>query len=130
MPSVTTGAKTAGLIVGTSAMTAIVMFLWILRADGAFDPPPKLVKAAGSGNVDLIDASFNRAVQARFPVGSSESDLIRELVAQGFEPGWGGRNAIYKGTPVVCADEYAVVWDVDGADRLAKVSGNFRAICL
>lgn len=129
-----TGAKIATAIACSSAVTAIVMFVAVLRADGAFDPPPPLVASAGSGEVSAMDARFDRAVRERFPIGSLESKLILDLVTQGFKPGWGGgldgRTAIYKEFPVVCANEYTVHWRVDATSRLTKVSGDFRAICL
>ena len=129
-----TGAKIATAIAFSSAVTAIAMFIAMLRVGGAFDPPPALVASAGSGNVSAIEARFDRAVRERFPIGSLESKLILDLVAQGFKPGWGwgqdGQTAIYKGFPVVCANEYTVRWRADVTSRLTQISGDFRAICL
>jgi hypothetical protein len=125
-------AKLAAVIVGTSAATALAIFIWLLRLNGAFDPEPALIRSASveSGNVDEISNKFDLAVRAKFPVGSSESDLIRELAKQKFQPEWGGRRATYSDTPIICANEYSVIWTVDEARRLTRISGEFRAICL
>lgn len=129
-----TGAKIATAIAGSSVVTAIVMFVAVLRADGAFAPFPPLVASATSENMTTIDARFDRVVRERFPIGSLESQLIRDLVAQDFKPGWGwgqdGRSATYKDFAVICANEYTVRWRADATSRLTQVSGEFRAICL
>ena len=125
-------ASLAAVIVGTSAATALAIFIWLLRVNGAFDPEPPLIRSASveSGNVDKISEKLGLAVRASFPVGSSENDLIRELAKQKFEPDWGGRRATYSDTPIICANEYSVLWAVDEMRRLTRISGEFRAICL
>jgi hypothetical protein len=77
-------AKLVGVIVGTSAATALTMGLWLLAVNGAFDSNPALVEDARStsGSVDDVSTRFGIAVHRRFPIGSKESDLIQELIRE------------------------------------------------
>lgn len=125
-----TGLKIATAIVGSSLVTAIAMFIAFLRIEGFFAPPPPLVASVRWGSVSEMDARLDLAVRERFAIGSRENELIRELAAQGFKPDWTAGNATYRDQGFVCANEYSVRWGVDADDRLTRVSGEFRAICL
>ncbi|WP_207485219.1 hypothetical protein [Arenibaculum pallidiluteum] len=77
--------------------------------------------------------SFGEWVQDRFPMGSGETALVRELSSEGFEPaepeGDRSRTAKLTRSPGFgCATTWIVPWRAV-ADRITSIEGNEPSAC-
>jgi hypothetical protein len=95
--------------------------------------------AAGlPANFDEANEVFKRRVAKRFPVGSSEDDLIVTLTAQGFKfrtfPGEKRSHLHLRpaagGFRIVCSIFANVHWETDSAKRISRIEGVRHASCL
>jgi hypothetical protein len=75
---------------------------------------------------------FERRLRERFPVGSSEAALVRELLAQGFKPntavGAATKRASFQrmgSFPDLARRDACVFWTVDEEGKLASITGHY-----
>jgi hypothetical protein len=87
--------------------------------------------------INPAEQPFTQRLIDRFPLGSNESDLIRELWLEGFRPVTDlkatRREASYE-TPLhqfnVCRTFGTVFWSADDAGRLSALTGRKLDVCL
>jgi hypothetical protein len=109
---------------------AIGDLLFIAWWSGGFQPTPRILATLpGSWS----EAEFKRQVRTKFPIGSSEDDLIAALATQGFRPDWrrrdGENSASYSQSGLLCKREAKVAWRSDAAGALTSVDGVYRETC-
>jgi hypothetical protein len=87
-------------------------------------------------NIAEAGREFDHRIQQRFPIGSSEADLIRELSRQGFAPsvhrGDSPATHVYsfdKGS-FPCDLVWNIIWKADGAGSVTTINGVHYASCL
>jgi hypothetical protein len=125
-----------GCIVALIALIGLLFFAWD-RIQYAMLPP--MAKGLPS-NVEKADAEFNRRVQNRFAIGSSEVKLFSELNRQGFRPNNEKGDGIVEKGHIVrvysahmsqfpCDLIWNVVWQADD-DRLMELRGVYYGSCL
>jgi hypothetical protein len=95
--------------------------------------PPLLRNLAGLGD----QGKLSERLRARFPIGSPEADLIRELWLEGFQPATDlraskreakfDRHADFPHD--ICHRVGSVYWTADEHGRLTEVSGRFSMTC-
>ena len=112
-------------------------FLWQL--DGRRQPEPALIAGLpmNDGLAPAGKQEFTARLAARFPIGSREPDLVRELWLQGFKPitvlSAPERKAAFR-TDLhqfnVCVADVVVSWSADDTGRLTAISGFANHTCL
>ena len=123
------------VIVGSVASCGTYIF--VLDSNRA--PPPPLIldlpPAVGSNDLFSHKSLTDRLTQ-RFPPGSPETELIRELWSEGFRPTthWSPseRGAAFEPDPRqfnICAPATSITWSTDGSGRLTGVSGGIDPRC-
>jgi len=77
---------------------------------------------------------FDDRIRARFPLGSSEEDLIGYLVSEKFAPEWRRRDAANASALVIdgliCQKIIRVNWRADASGLLTYVNGAYESHCL
>ncbi|HVJ54230.1 MAG TPA: hypothetical protein VM689_17320 [Aliidongia sp.] len=109
-------------------------FLWTL---GNRKPEPALLDGLPIAIGLSAEQAFTQRLIDRFPLGSNEADLVRELWLEGFRPVTdlkaARREASYE-TPVnqlnVCVTYGTVSWSADDAGRLSALTGRKLDGCL
>ena len=76
------------------------------------------------------DAAFRQRVQARFPLGSPEADLVAELRRQRFQPATFGSaegryQAVLRLDTWVCNQAARIWWTVDEAGHLTSLDTRY-----
>jgi hypothetical protein len=102
--------------------------LWIWSAEPVRPLPSIAQGLPGNNYSPLRRAAFTERLNDRFPVGSAEFDLVRELWLEGFQPPTDSHPArrvarFEGGWYYFCLHWVAVVWGVDDSGRLTKISG-------
>ncbi|WP_147306358.1 hypothetical protein [Methylovirgula sp. 4M-Z18] len=94
---------------------------------------PLLADSTG-GTEEQMRQRFRSRLQTRFPLGSQESELIRELWNEGFKPSgtWtvDRRSATIVAQNVVCTGGWSVDWSANAVGVLTAVDGSFGSSCL
>ncbi len=96
--------------------------------------PDVPLTASLDGNLDTINSEFDTRVRARFPIGSSEYDMARELQREGFiRDDWSfvvAQRAEAKATRredrVVCRQAAYIYWRANREGRLMSIRGVYR----
>jgi hypothetical protein len=121
-------ARPLRILVLSSVATAAVIWL-----NACWAMPP----LTSNLPTDIAEAAreFDRRVQARFPAGSLETDVVRELSSQGFvrsaDRGDSSSSHVYsfeKGN-FPCNFVWNIVWKTDGAGLVTMVNGIYFASC-
>jgi hypothetical protein len=112
-------------------------FIWQL--DSRRQPEPALIAGLpmNDGLAPPGKQEFTARLAARFPIGSREADLVRNLWLQGFKPitdlSAPERKAAF-GTDLhqfnVCVVDAVVSWSADSAGQLTAISGFANHTCL
>jgi hypothetical protein len=120
---------TAFAAVALPASCATRVWLW-----GTATPAPLPNLVAGLRNPLQVGGNdFEKRLHERFPIGSPEFDLIRELWVEGFSPATGPqstRTALWSGDSMVCELNARVNWAADDSGHLITLSGNYYETCL
>jgi hypothetical protein len=124
-----------GLIIFSAVlMTAIIsFFITAIIFIGQPRPNVPLTTRLG-GSWDAMSSEFDSRVRTRFPIGSTESDMARELRREGFiRDDWSfviGQGAEAKATRredrVVCRQAAYIFWRADHEGRLTSIRGVYR----
>ena len=102
-------------------------------------PLPELV----AGPVE----EFNNLVQQRFPLGTVETEIIKALSKDGFQPSWSivqsyvddgiitytknyTDRAFFLRDTFPCRDEWIVSWNADDQGKITKIVGSHDQVCL
>ena len=100
---------------------------------------PALCVGPSADTTDQSDASeFDQRLNARFPIGSMETALARELSSEGFHPDttrkWPQRAAVYDRIGDffhdICHRFAEVDWSVAGDGRIGSINGRYIVTCL
>jgi hypothetical protein len=94
--------------------------------------PTLLQNAPVNPNDHEADQKFTRQLTAKFPIGSSESALVKELWNDGFQPTkWGvsDRDATFD-DPGICREDADISWSIDASGNITKLHGSVVAVCL
>ncbi len=110
-----------------SSVGTAVFFIWQPRPD-----VPLTTKLGG--NWEAINREFDSRVRARFPVGSAEVEMARELQREGFtRDDWSfvvAQGAEAKATRredrIVCRQAANVYWRANPQGRLTSIRGVYR----
>lgn len=110
-----------------SSVGTWIFFVWQPR------PDVPLTTSLG-GNWEAINREFDTRVRARFPIGSTEYDMARELQREGFTRGdWSfvvaqGTEAIAtrREDRVVCRQAAYIYWRATPQGRLTSIRGVYR----
>lgn len=116
--------RNGALSLGLAVLIALAVTPWLLHV-GFIRPPSPLTR-------DLPGASraasqvFDARVQARFPPGASEAQLIAELSRQGFHEGQAEREMVRRQASLICNIAARVSWRADHAGRILRARGAYR----
>lgn len=110
-----------------SIFGTMFVFTWQPRPD-----VPLTTKLDGSW--EMINREFDARVRTRFPVGSTEVDMTRELQREGFtRDDWSfviGQGAEAKATRredrVMCRQAAYIYWRANPQGRLTSIRGSYR----
>jgi hypothetical protein len=117
---------------------AAIVGTYIYMRSSQFPAMPPLLRNLPGNSLDPHSQEmFSQKVRDRFPVGSFEADLIRELWLEGFLPQTDLRapkriarfdrfgDIIHD----ICRRDGAVYWSADDTGHLTAVSGEFHVHC-
>lgn len=118
------------MIAVVAAVSSLVTMVSIALA------PPRRVPAALTahlgGSWDAVDATFRDRVGARFPIGSSETDMTTELRREGFSrEDWGSSTeeehvAMRREDNAICHIAAYVRWRADAERHITAIHGIYR----
>jgi hypothetical protein len=124
---------TLGAIVLIALAAAFGIRFW--RFGGA-PPLPALLQGLTDSRNPAAQQAFVHRLRTRFPVGSSEAELVAELRKEGFrlrtEARAPQREVSYDraaGLGEVCRRGGTVRWSADEAGKLTDISGGFYVYC-
>jgi hypothetical protein len=83
-------------------------------------------------NIAAAEIEFKERLKSRYLVGTTDSDLVRDLQAQGFRPPVSYRDrkyATFCTTSIPCKLTWTVVWHVDQESKVHDVDGSYSATC-
>jgi hypothetical protein len=97
-------------------------------------PLPLIAQGLPGGNLSRARGdALTQQLYDRFPVGSPEFDLVRELWLEGFQPRTDlptpQRGARFEFSAGMCDYRLDVDWSVDGSGHLSKISGHDSLDC-
>ena len=136
----------AVLTVTAAGALWIGSFVW----DSYRFPSRSPIAANLPGVYQLASVEFRKRIRERFPIGSQEADMIRELRSQGFiepeprtEPVWWDRedNALSQGTiptrymtlqkpGLPCRLVWNVVWQTAEGGALSAIYAEYHGVCM
>lgn len=125
-PSMRTVAMVVALVV---LLAAFGVRIW--RADNGV-PVPALLQNLEASRDQASQDAFIRRLQDRFPVGSAEADLVRELQVEGFQVRAAQREASFDRRSDfndICRRGGNVHWTADAAGRVGSVTGGYYVHC-
>jgi hypothetical protein len=138
MPEKSSGTATiAKLALAATVLTALLASFGVRfwRFGGAA-PLPALLQGLTDAHDAASQKAFVERLRKRFPLGSSEAELMRELRDEGFLPKKDGRpsprEASYDraaGLQDICRRGGIVRWSADEAGKLTDISGGFYVYC-
>ncbi|WP_448187231.1 hypothetical protein [Azospirillum sp. sgz301742] len=121
-----------GMVIVTLAVVALLIIAGI--AIMLLETPRPPLADNLPTNVAMAKQEFARRVEYRFPIGSNENELIKELSKQGFHPSWRRKDddnmATVERGGLPCNESWMVTWRSDQAGKIVKINGNFRLTCL
>jgi hypothetical protein len=102
------------------------------------DHAPPIGRHLGSADAHT---DFDRRVQARFAIGTSEEELLAELQKEGFKISGGNANSMHYPSPTQfrsaaeysadqfpCSQGWTILWSADHG-KVTAIAGDFIAIC-
>lgn len=119
--------RLAGVLI--VAMTASCATAYWMAAK---PPPPTSLTVNLSGSRRDVSSEFDRRVKARFPIGSTVSEMGASLHRQGFSrQDWSSsvereHVAIRREDNFVCKQIAYVYWHDDGENHLTSIRGVYR----
>jgi hypothetical protein len=94
-------------------------------------PDSALIQGMDGKSWAEASAEFDRRVKSRFPIGTAESDLSRQLMADGFDlmtwsPQAGeDKVAMLSWLTLTCRQQVAVYWQADSAGKISNIGGSY-----
>ena len=120
------------LCVPLGAILALACGLAYVLYDLSPAPMPPLL-ADLHGIPEEVPRELTRRLAARFPIGSSEADLERELGREGFGKAAGAnparQHAYFESKAWLCLVNSEVSWSADDTGRLTWITGNYKLSC-
>jgi hypothetical protein len=89
-------------------------------------------RAGSSVPIAAADIEFKERLKSQFSVGMAESDLVRDLQAQGFRPPVsyrGAKYATFSMTSIPCELTWSVGWRADPEGKITDIDGSYSATC-
>jgi hypothetical protein len=83
-------------------------------------------------NIAAAEVEFKERLKSRYLVGTTESDLVRGLQAQGFRPPVSYRDskyATFSTTSIPCELTWSVSWRADPEGKITDIDGSYSAAC-
>lgn len=114
----------AGLVVVVAVNWQAIAFGLIVAFSGPGAPEPRLIEGV---ELSWTDESFPAFLAETFPVGTSISDLVARLEADGFEVG-PGDHASRDWGPSWCRWVMYIDWSEEDG-RLTELTGRYGPIC-
>lgn len=117
------------------ALTLILMFasFFVGRTTGSLHTLPAIA-ATLPGDESEFSRELDTRIRQRFPIGSSEDQLIEYLASEKFTPEWRRRDesnaSVFVRDGLLCRDIVRVSWRADASGILVDVSGAFESHCL
>ena len=114
------------------ALTLILMFasFFVGRTTGDLHTLPAIA-ATLPGDESEFSRELDARIHQRFPIGSSEDQLIEYLASEKFTPGWRRRDepnaSVFVRDGLLCRDIVRVSWRADASGILVDVSGAFES---
>jgi hypothetical protein len=108
---------------------AALCTLYYLRIDLMGNPLPQLVANLPSNS--SADATFNKRVKERFPIGSSSKTLTDELYKDGFVPGDFEHEWLvmtFTRTNGLVQEKWNVAWKEGPRDTIADIRASYGLI--
>lgn len=124
-------------VFGIGSAVLITAFVSVFGTMALFtaQPMPGVPLTAGlDGSWDTMNSEFDNRVQTRFPMGSSEDEMARELQREGFirddwsyfiAPGAEAK-AMRREDRIICRQAAYVYWRADPYGRLMSIRGAYR----
>ena len=103
-----------------------VSVIGIAMLDEIVRPTPEIVLELQQRDHD----EFTRRLEAAFPPGMAESELVSGLNAQGFATDTDAREGRFVRSSIACSDDWVVNWTVDAEGDLATITGYDMGACL
>lgn len=103
------------------------------RKTGAFHPLPAIAATLPGVEADFSQ-ELDLRIRERFPVGSSEENLVGYLSDEGFVPQWphreDGNEGVFTRNGLLCTDVVRVFWRADATGVLTDVGGAYESRCM
>lgn len=124
-------------VAGALALGVVFYFVFVVALiAGFFHPTPPIARGLSS-TIAMSEQQFEDRVEATFPLGSSEAEMIETLERQGFtrqEADFGGDvgRLPYMGVSLprgFCGVNISIYWEAEQG-RLTEVRGNYGVTCL
>ena len=90
-------------------------------------PPPRLAEGLRANNRSAPDPAWDQRLRERFPVGSEESSMLKELRKQRFKVS--AVSAYYTSADLVCSQTWTIAWHAENG-RITDISGVHNGACL
>jgi hypothetical protein len=117
---------------GILMVMALIVAGWEWRSPDSFIKQLELPEVARNLPTDPSQANleFNKRVQAKYPTGIMESDLISRLSKDGFDiyPKAREANSVSQGLP--CAYDHWLLWTVTKNNVVATIKGEWDYFCV
>jgi len=121
-----------GFIAAISSAITVGILIWANEK-----PLPALIADLQGSDAD-ISRAFQQRLEQRFPAGTPETDLIREIAgqfpAEGFVPTWNWtptvHTATYGRSTFPCREDWTVTWRIDEQHHISNAHGWYQRACL
>ena len=88
-------------------------------------PPP----IAENMELSIANKEWPPRLARRFPLGTTEAELVATLSSQGFTIDLTNKSAKADWTTGACNNQVDVVWQTDDMGKLASVGGRYFPVC-
>jgi hypothetical protein len=99
----------------------------------SFRPFPEIV-ATLPGDESEFSREFDGRIRERFPIGSSEDNLVDFLANEGFFPDWRSRDnpnaSFFVRSGLICQKIVRIFWRADTTGALTDVHGSYQSRCI
>jgi hypothetical protein len=115
----------------TAVVTWLLATIWYHMSNAP--PLPALLQAVPIPKFPYDSKEFTQLLLKRFPLGSPEHDLIRELWQEGFQPGpnWTmSKMQASFDSQGICRIQSNVDWTADNMGHLTSLRGDYEETCL